>query len=479
MIGDATGVTPIITGPDDIAVGRTIVLDASSSRGLGEDTTYRWYVEGVPQPISRTVEVVYTPEAMEKLVIKLVITTTINNEEIEAETQKVVTVFERKIVLVADASVPMEKIALHQEAATNLGVYLRTIQPTGPNVPVSTEEALFNVITEQSAAFVGAQSIVLWTDGITGLQALMRSMEADPVKLQGLANQVIIVITDHSLKTLARTAGGPFSVLKPDRILITRKEAINPLIAAADIETFLAEVEQRDIDLIVVDESTVVVRPWNLLSSLVNYMLTHGVSSYIIVLLLLLPVIAMIIAFLKQVIGITTFGLYTPSVVALSFLALGWQIGLAFLLFIVVTGYITRSLLRRWRLLYIPKVAIVLTVVSITLLLLLGLTASFDITFGRDTIFILLIMSTLAESFLTMKTEEGLWSAVFGIGETIFAALLCVWIVSWGALQSVLLAYPEVILLTIAVDAALGRWTGLRLVEYFRFREVFNHLQEE
>jgi len=471
--------TPVITGPDDIAVGRTLVLDASSSHGLGEDTAYRWYVEGIPQPISRTVEVVYTPEEMETLVMRLVITTVIDDEEVEAESQKVVIVFERKIALVADASIPLEKIALHQEAAANQGVYLRTIQPTGLKVPVSMEEALANAITEQGSALVGAQAIVLWTDGITGLQALMHAMEADPVKLQGIANQAIIVITDRSLKTLARTAGGPFSVLKPDRILITRKEAINPLIAAVDIETFLAEVEQRDIDLMVVDASTVVIRPWNLLSSLVNYMLTHGVSSYIIVLLLLLPVIAMIIAFLKQVIGITTFGLYTPSVVALSFLALGWKIGLAFLLSIVITGYITRALLRRWRLLYIPKVAIVLTVVSITLLMLLGLAAAFDITFGRDTIFILLIMSTLAESFLTMKTEEGLWSAVFGIGETIFAALLCVWIVSWSVLQSVLLAYPEVILLTIVVDAALGRWTGLRLVEYFRFREVFQHLQEE
>ena len=31
----------------------------------------------------------------------------------------------------------------------------------------------------------------------------------------------------------------------------------------------------------------------------------------------------------------------------------------------------------------------------------------------------------------------------------------------------------------IVVNIALGRWTGLRLVEYVRFREVFRHLQEE
>jgi hypothetical protein len=160
-------------------------------------------------------------------------------------------------------------------------------------------------------------------------------------------------------------------------------------------------------------------------------------------------------------------------------LALGWQIGVLFLLFIIVTGYATRAIMRRWRLLYIPKVAMILTVVSITLLLLMGICAMFDITFSRETVFILLIMSTLAESFLNMKTEQGLKSAVWGVLETVLAALLCVFIVQWGMFQSVMLAYPELILLTIVFNAILGRWTGLRLVEFIRFREVFKHLQEE
>ena len=88
-------------------------------------------------------------------------------------------------------------------------------------------------------------------------------------------------------------------------------------------------------------------------------------------------------------------------------------------------------------------------------------------------------MSTLAESFLTVKSEEGWKAASFGIGETVLAALVCVFIVQWSFLQSLILAYPELILLTVGVNVFLGRWTGLRLVEYFRFREVFKHIQEE
>ncbi|PIR48492.1 hypothetical protein COU80_02145 [Candidatus Peregrinibacteria bacterium CG10_big_fil_rev_8_21_14_0_10_55_24] len=475
----ADTLVPIISGPDEIVVGRTLVLDASSSKGLGEDTTYRWFVGGVSQPISRTVEVVYTPERTDTLTMRLHIRTTVEGEVREAEVEKVIIVYQRKIVLIADTTVPTDKVELHRQTAAEEGTYLRVIRPTDTAVRISAEETLATLIGEEDTTLQGAQAIIIWTDGMIGLQALMRASEGNTQLKQSLEGQTLVVITDRGLQTFARTTHAPFTVLSPDRILITRKEAVNPLLSSQSPEEFLTTIEQRDIDLLIVDASSIAIRPWNLLSTLVTSMLTHGVSSQIVILLLTLPLIAMILAFLKQVIGITTFGLYTPSIITLSFLALGWKIGLTFLLFIIFTGYITRMLLKRWRMLYIPRVAIVITVVSITLLLLLGLAAAFSITFGRDTIFVLLIMSTLAESFLTIKTEEGLWSAVLGTGETIVASLVCAWIVSWSTLQSILLAYPEVILFTIVADAALGQWTGLRLVEYFRFREVFKHLQEE
>ncbi len=471
--------TAIITGPEEVEVGRTIVLDASASRSIGADAEYRWYRGESSIPISRSVEAVFTPAQSGVITLRVEITSTIDGTEQTVAARRNITVYERKIVLLADSSIPADKLSLHLQSAESAGVYLRILQPRESAIPLGTEESMFAMINEESATLNGAEAVVLWTEGIKGLQALMRAVENSGEKFESIHNQSIILITDKSLNTLARTAGGPYTVIRPDQILVTRKEAINPLISAEGIDVFLGTLQQRDIDFVVVDESTTGIRPWNLLSSLVNYMLTHGVSSQTVILLLMLPIIATILAFFKQVIGITTFGLYTPSIVALSFLALGWQIGLLFLLFILVTGYATRAFMRKWRLLYIPKVAIILTVVSLTVLLILGIGAYIGITLSGDTIFVLLIMSTLAESFLTVKAEEGWKAASFGIGETILAALVCVFIVQWSLLQSVILAYPELILITVLINIFLGRWTGLRLVEYFRFREVFKHLQEE
>ncbi|MFH0770940.1 MAG: 7TM domain-containing protein [Candidatus Peregrinibacteria bacterium] len=474
--GTSGPVTAVITGPDNIVVGRTIVLDASQTQGLGENTTYRWYRDRSARA-SDTVEAVYTPEKPGTIVFRLVIRTTISGQEYEVEKQHTVVVFERKIVLIADTSdVTEEKIALHQEQAKEAGVYLLVLRPAEKDG--SASEPLATVIGANIDAVAGAQAVVLWTDDpASGLQALMNA--ADTSGIPFLEKQYIIVITSRSLAVLARTAGGPFAVLKPDSIVLTRKESINPLLTEKDIPAFLEELSKRDIDVRVIDASAVAIRPWNVLSSLVNYMLTHGVSSQTVILLLILPIIATILAFLRQVIGLTTFGLFTPSIVTLSFLALGWQVGVMFLLIILFAGYTTRALVAHFRLLHVPRMAIVICAVSITLLLLLSASAAFGVTYERDTIFILLIMSTLTESFLSLKAEEGWRSAVAGTAQTILASLLCVAVVQWPLLQSFILAYPELILATIFVNIALGRWSGLRLVEYFRFREVLGHLQEE
>ena len=473
------GLQAVIRGPEDIAVGRTIILDASASRIVGDKVQYRWYIGESLQPISRTLEAVYTPEKQGPLMFRLVIHSIVNGEPQESEASHVVVVFERKIVLLADATVPEEKLMLHVQAARAAGVHLQVLQPQEGPTPLGTEEAMFRLITERSASFAGAETTVVWSDTIAGLQALMRASEADQALLAMLQNQTIVLITSRNLATLARTARGPFAVMKPKQIIVTRKEALNPLFEAKNADEFIAEAAQRDIEFTRIDAAAAAVRPWNLLSWLVNYMLTHGVSSQTVILLLVLPIIATILAFTKQVIGITTFGLFAPSIITLSFLVLGWWVGVLFLLFILATGYATRTFMRRWRLLYIPKVAIILTVVSLTLLMLIGLGAAFDIALSRDTVFVLLIMSTLAESFLNLKAEEGWYTAVLEVGETIGVALLCVFFVQWASFQSLILAYPELILLTIVINIFLGQWTGLRLVEYFRFREVFRHLHQE
>ncbi|KKQ57906.1 MAG: hypothetical protein US78_C0030G0001, partial [Parcubacteria group bacterium GW2011_GWD1_38_16] len=56
--------------------------------------------------------------------------------------------------------------------------------------------------------------------------------------------------------------------------------------------------------------------------------------------------------------------------------------------------------------------------------------------------------------------------------ETLFISVIGYYIASWPQLIRMILHYPWISLLTIPINIFLGKWTGLRLSEYFRFRQI-------
>lgn len=215
------------------------------------------------------------------------------------------------------------------------------------------------------------------------------------------------------------------------------------------------------------------------MSSLIQYMLNQGIPQETVVLLLMLPLVVTIIAFARQVIGIKGFGIYTPLIIAFAFLATGLKYGLIFFLTILLVGTLIRLAAKRFRLLYLPRMALVLTAVALAILALFlegaysgrtGLTAT--------SIFAVLIMITLVEKFIAVQIERGARGAIILTSETLILSLVCYWIASWPWLQNLVLQFPVWFILgSIVTNISLGKWTGLRLSEYWRFREVINRIE--
>ena len=473
---DVLPLQAVISGPSEVQVGKTVVLDTSLSVVDAETARYQWTMDG--RVISTNEEAVLTLDKAGRYAVALRIRDNPGTNPREASVAKEILVYEKKIVLVAGPTVEREKLEFHQKSGEEIGVFLDILHAQDISIPLGIEDALTKLIVENAEKLRGADTVVLWADGAIAMNALSRALRQKEEFLSLVSQQTIILITDRGLQRLGRIIRGPFAGIQPKQIIITRKEAINFLIGSPDIESFSAAIAKADIDSHAVDRATYAIRPWNVLSTLVSYMVSRGVSSEMIILLLMLPIILAIITFLKQVVGVTTFGLYTPAVITLSFIALGWKIGLVLLLIILVAGYATRALIGSYRILYIPKIAIILTVTSLVLLLVLAAAAAFGITLAPDTIFILLIMTTLGEEFMSVKAEMGLRSALLAVAETLGVSLVCFAIVQWDAFKSIVLAYPEIILLTLVANIFMGRWTGLRLSEVVRFKEIFKYLEE-
>jgi len=212
----------------------------------------------------------------------------------------------------------------------------------------------------------------------------------------------------------------------------------------------------------------------NNISPIINFFLNEGVPFETVILILMLPIIATFIAFLRQVVGIKAFGIYTPLIITFAFLATnGLKYGIAIFLAVILVGMIMRFVLKPFRLLYLPRVAIMLTVVALAILLMLTLGGSFRRTgLASVSIFPILIMITLVEKFVTVQIEKGNKTAIILALETLLISVVGFYIASWPLLIALLSQYPWIVLLAFPANFFLGKWTGLRISEYFRFKEI-------
>ncbi len=190
-------------------------------------------------------------------------------------------------------------------------------------------------------------------------------------------------------------------------------------------------------------------------------------------LILVLPVIAAIIVVVRTVIGVETFGTFSPVIVSLAFLATGLQWGAAIFAVIVGVGAFVRALLQHVRLQLVARLAILIAVVAGVMAGLTVIGASFGIgALMNVSIFPMVIMSNVIENFTTSQAEFGTREAVRLTINTLGLAAVCYLAIEPTGLQSLLLTFPELLLVAIAIDIGLGKWRGLRLLEYLRFLDL-------
>lgn len=85
----------------------------------------------------------------------------------------------------------------------------------------------------------------------------------------------------------------------------------------------------------------------------------------------------------------------------------------------------------------------------------------------------------LAETFIDLQSGRSAGEARTLIFQTLVLAILTSLILGWESLQRTVLLWPELIFFGLAVvDLFMGKYTGLRLSEYFLFRRVSEDEEE-
>lgn len=233
-----------------------------------------------------------------------------------------------------------------------------------------------------------------------------------------------------------------------------------------------------------------------------KFLLEYGVSPLDIIVLqklflvlLLIPIVATIIGIARYVIGLRSINFYTPLFATFVFFDIanntvggtnfitGLKYGLLFFGCMFVTSTVFYRILKRIRMHYIPKLSLIITAASITLMTVITIMVLLERTLPLSmSPFLFIALIVTAEGFMTVYAKKNFKYTASIAFETLLIALIAYAIISIHELQLFVLNNPWSIIILIVANLYVGRFLGLRLTEYFRFRTILlntDHLSDE
>ncbi|MFT5572773.1 MAG: hypothetical protein ACI9FR_001697 [Cryomorphaceae bacterium] len=189
--------------------------------------------------------------------------------------------------------------------------------------------------------------------------------------------------------------------------------------------------------------------------------------------ILLLPIGALVVVFLRVIIGLKCSGTFMPILIATSFIQTELLNGVLGFLLIVSTGLVIRSYLSHLNLLLVSRIsAVVILVIGIITVFTivafrLGLTDALTITF-----FPMVIMAWTIERMSILWEEEGGKEVLVQGGGSLLVAVIAYLMMDNSLIRHWAFNFLGVHALIMAAVLLMGQYTGYRLLELRRFKPM-------
>jgi hypothetical protein len=218
--------------------------------------------------------------------------------------------------------------------------------------------------------------------------------------------------------------------------------------------------------------ATVMVPSDDILSALSLHQLPVGLQSALRI-LLLMPLGALFLTLLRNVVGFPSYGTFMPMLVALALRGTGLGVGLLLVGLVLAIGVLGRLFVTKLRLLLVPRLSILLCIVvaSVTGLAIVGFRFD-ERNFYAGLIFPIVILTMLIERFSITLAEEGLQPAAIRASASICLAVALYPLFTNSTIEHIMFSFPELILVVMGVLVWIGGYTGYRLSDVIRFRRA-------
>jgi hypothetical protein len=189
--------------------------------------------------------------------------------------------------------------------------------------------------------------------------------------------------------------------------------------------------------------------------------------------IMLIPIGALIVVFLRVIIGLKTSGTFMPVLIAVAFVQTQLTTGIVGFLLIVGTGLIIRSYLSKLNLLLVARISAVIIAVILIISIFtvvafkIGLTEGLTITF-----FPMIILSWTIERMSILWEEEGAKEVVLQGGGSLLTAVLIYLAMTNSYVQHLTFNFIGLQLIVLGIILLLGTYTGYRITELRRFKPL-------
>lgn len=477
--------------PEKLYVEDTLEIDISNlwetlSQSFWEyELEYEWEIFSLPPQKWPRLEVTF--DSFWVKAIQLQIFTQLpasiwdDGEEIPEERKMLyrssqnVFVYEKSIPVIIDSSVDENEKDNFISSAMDQWVLVYSLWDYSEET-LSWDEILKNLTTYRLSFSEKSDYIALWGEKEFIFSVLSRlntrSLEPESLNIVLLTSYNTAVLKNYITNSISGKAfiNTGFIVDESTRTQVLK----NP----QNIESLLQQISSNSYEYTLLTDVNPI-ESYFFVSRFISKLSNNGVNLSDIYIILLLPIFLTIVWVAKHFVWLSTLGSVIPVFIWLLYIKLWVPFTLGLIVFLLIVNIGISKIISKYTLLYTPKVTFI---TIINFLVFMWVFLVFDemdiINIYLDNIIYIIIFFVVAEKFITIIASKEFREYKKSFSWTIIVSLLCFWLFNFTTFLIFLTAYPELLLILIPFNFMLWRFTGLRITEYFRFREIVRSMEE-
>lgn len=203
----------------------------------------------------------------------------------------------------------------------------------------------------------------------------------------------------------------------------------------------------------------------------------YDVDSIYIV--LIIPIILTLISFFKHFIWISTTWILVPLFLVILWIKIWFLLTTVVFILLTSVNLILSKIVSTYTLLYTPKASFL--IIFNLFIFIIGFNllemSNFSNLTVTDSIYIVLFL-IISERLITLISSKEFWEYRWSLINTFVFFVIWYLLLSFWEIKVLILAYPELLIILLPLNFVIWRFTGLRVTEYFRFREIIKSIEE-